>query len=106
MSFMNLIANTVRTPSTVAVLTRNVKRQHAFIRNNILSELHEAEKTNDGSLDAADFKKITHYYGLAVPAILGESLAVLRGKPLSEKERYALTYLGAITGLFDDFFDK
>lgn len=65
-----------------------------------------ARQTNDGSLDESDFKKITSYYGLAVPAILGEALCVLRGNKMSERERKALTYQGAMTGLFDDFFDK
>jgi hypothetical protein len=77
-----------------------------FTRRHILPLLEKAKRENDGSLDESDFKKIMTYYGLAIPGILGESIALLRGKPLSEKERFALTYLGAITGLFDDFFDK
>ncbi len=61
---------------------------------------------NDGTIDAEDIKKIEKYYGLAVPAILGEAFAGLRGVPMTERERTAATYLGASTGLFDDFFDR
>ncbi len=91
---------------TIYSLLQSVKKQHRFIAKHISPILEEAKKTNDGSLDASDFKKITHYYGLAVPAILGDSICVLRGYSMSEKERSALTYQGAMTGLFDDFFDK
>lgn len=106
MALKSFLGNLIRTPSTVTTLIRNVRKQEAFINKFIVPILHEAENSNDGTLESADFKKITHYYGLAVPAILGESLAVLRQQPLTERERFALTYLGAITGLFDDFFDK
>lgn len=64
-----------------------------------------AWESNDGSLAEKDLKKIHEYYGLAVPAILGEAFALLRGKPLQEKEREIQTYLGALTGLFDDLYD-
>lgn len=65
----------------------------------------EAFREPKNGITDADLKKITSYYALGVPAILGESLAVLRGKPLKEKERFCLTYLGGISGLLDDLFD-
>ncbi len=100
------IGNTLQTPRTLLALLRNIKKQANFIRENLGDELAAAKEVNDGSLDATDFKKITHYYGLAVPAILGEELCALRGEKMSVKERLALTYQGAMTGLGDDFFDK
>lgn len=106
MSSTTFIGNILDFPSTAAALFRFRKTQRNFINKHIVKDLEAAEKTNDGSLDKGDFKKITSYYGLAIPAILGESIAVLRGKALTERERFALTYLGAVTGLFDDFFDK
>jgi hypothetical protein len=106
MSLPNILGNLFRAPGYVATLVGNVKKQEKFIRDHIEPDLIIARQENDGSLDDSDFKKITSYYGLAVPAILGESLAVLRNQDLTQKERFALTYLGAITGLFDDFFDK
>jgi hypothetical protein len=65
-----------------------------------------ARKTNDGSLDEEDFRKITEYYGFGVPAIVGEGFCTLRGKKMSKRERLANSYQGALTGLYDDFFDK
>lgn len=62
-------------------------------------------KNNDGSLSKADFKKITSYYALGVPAILGEAFAALRGKDLEKNERFSLSFLGGISGLLDDLFD-
>lgn len=63
-------------------------------------------KDRDSSITADDIKKITNYYALGVPAILGTMFSRVRGKKLSIRERRALTYLGAITGLFDDLFDR
>ncbi len=101
-----LVRNVLHTPTTLFTLLRNVKKQEKFLQENLHPQLESAKNTNDGSLDATDFKKITHYYGLSVPAILGEAICVLRGSAMTLKERTALTYQGAMTGLFDDFFDK
>jgi len=71
-----------------------------------LVDIELSKKDNDSTLTEKDFRKIRGYYGFAVPALLGEGFCMLRGRPMSEKERYAITYLGALTGLFDDFFDE
>lgn len=83
-----------------------LNRQKKFIQKNINSLLAEAKNAKDGSLDEDDCKKITGYYGLAVPAVLGEAFCALRGKEMTAKERLASTCQGAMTGLGDDFFDK
>jgi hypothetical protein len=57
-------------------------------------------------LDETDLKKIKQYYGLAIPAILGEALCILRGTAMTSQERESLTYQGALTVLVDNFFDK
>ncbi len=67
--------------------------------------LDNAENCNDGSMDADDFKKI-NLYGLSIPAVLGEAFCTLRAESMSGKERLSVTYLGGITGLFDDLFDR
>ncbi len=85
---------------------KNLKYQKKYIEKTLLLDIEEIKKIKDSSLDNKDFKKITDYYGLAVTAILGESYCSLRAEKMSEKERYATTYLGGLTGLFDDFFDK
>ena len=94
----------VSLPGIYFFLLKNVLKQKKFIRKNLLKEL-EAFRKPDNGITKVDLKKITTYYALGVPAILGESLAVLRGKPLKDSERYCLTYLGGISGLLDDFFD-
>ncbi len=91
---------------TIYSLISSVNKQHRFIKDELGDILEQAKKTNDGSLEAADFTKTTQYYSLAVPAIFGDSICALRGFKMSKKERRALTYQGAMSGLFDDFFDK
>ena len=87
-------------------LYNDVKRQRSFIKKHLVPELELVRNNNDGTLDEEDFKKITSYYGFGVPAIVGEMFCTLRGAKMSEKERVCNTYQGALTGLFDDFFDK
>ena len=94
---------TVRQPFS---LVSYVNHQKKFIKKNISPLLSEAVKSNDGSLNENDLKKITGYYGLTVPAVLGEAFCTLRRKPMTEKERLTITLQGATTGLGDDFFDK
>lgn len=84
----------------------NINRQKRFIKKHIAPLLSAAQKPADGSIDESDIKKITGYYGLAVPAILGEAFCCLRGEPMTKKERMASTNQGAMTGLGDDFFDR
>ena len=99
MKFVSLI-------QTLSQIQQNLSVQRNFLHNNIMPLLDAARENNDGSLEASDFRKITDYYGLAVPAILAESFCVLHGRKLTEKERWTATCQGAMTGLFDDFFDK
>ncbi|MFO8129347.1 MAG: hypothetical protein R6T99_05545 [Bacteroidales bacterium] len=87
-------------------LKKGVRVQQRYVSKALTPGLEEAWKTNDGTLDQKDLRKITHYYGMGVPAIVGEFIGTLRGYPMSETERRCSTYQGAITGLFDDFFDK
>lgn len=92
-------------PRIYFFLLKSVFKQKRFIKNQLEKELLGFRKNNDGSLTLADFKKISSYYALGVPGILGESLAVLRGKSLSKNERLCLTFLGSTSGLLDDLFD-
>ncbi len=84
----------------------NINRQKHFIKKNINPLISEAKQLADNSLGENDLKKISGYYGLAVPAVLGEAFCALRGESMSDKERLASTCQGAMTGLGDDFFDK
>ncbi len=67
--------------------------------------IHSIGEISDGSIDDEDIKKI-YLYGQAIPAVLGEAYCHLRGVKMSHNERLSLTYLGSITGLFDDLFDR
>ncbi|MBN2615194.1 MAG: class 1 isoprenoid biosynthesis enzyme [Bacteroidales bacterium] len=80
--------------------------QKKFMKRILNSDLAPFIEHHDESLDERDFSKIRKYYGLAVPGVLGEAFALLRGKKMTLSERSALTYLGGLTGLADDFFDK
>ncbi len=100
------IIHTLQVPRLLYVILKNIRVQQRFLRENVDPLINDARKLNDGSLDEAACKKMTGYYGLAVPAILGEAFCALRGKKMTQAERLASTCQGATTGLFDDFFDK
>ncbi len=100
-----IIRNTILIPSFFVKLRRNLKRQDLFLLNNVSPMLDASKIDNDGTLTPKDFSKINKYYGLAVPAILGEAFCLLRNTSMSNSERWVSTSQGVITGLFDDFFD-
>ncbi len=93
-------------PSLFLQLVNGLKYQRRFMQGTVIPEIERIKKGQDGSLGEADFKKITDYYAYAVPVIWGEAFSMLRGTKMTLHERNALTYLGAATGLFDDFFDE
>jgi len=100
------IINIIKLPNLYFFLQKSLKHQREIIRKTIAVDIEKIKINKDDSLSDKDFKKINDYYGYAVPAILGEGFCALRGKKMTDKERLALTYLGALTGLFDDFFDE
>jgi hypothetical protein len=100
--FKNLIA----VPSLLIKIYKQLSAQKKYLQTYIYPTLDKFKGNSDGTLTEADFKKITHYYGLAVPAILGEAFCALHGNKMTAKQRKASTAKGAMTGLFDDFFDK
>jgi len=103
---VKIILNIIRLPLIYSTVIFNVLKQKKFLKDHINPILNEAKANKDGSLTSKDFHKINHYYGLGVPAILGEAFCKLRGKPMSERERWVNTSQGVTTGLFDDFFDE
>jgi len=100
------LRNLIHLPEIFIKLSRKTAIQRRFIKTNLTPELETMRKSMDETLDEKDFQKITRYYGLAVPAIVGEAYCSLRQKQMSTSERTTLTNMGALTGLFDDFFDK
>lgn len=106
MPIIQKIATFIQNLETPFTTVSNINRQKKFLKINISPLLTKAIQLADGSFDENDLKKITRYYGLAVPAVLGEAFCILRGKPMTDTERMASTCQGAMTGLGDDFFDK
>lgn len=100
------LAAQLRTPAAILSLLVTLARQRRFLKRYVSPTLDKTRLTNDGSLDHDDFRKILQYYGLAVPAVLGEAFCALHSKNMSSAERKTSTCQGAMTGLFDDFFDK
>lgn len=84
----------------------SVLYQQWFLKRELLNDISGFVARGDATITARDINKITNYYALGVPAVLGTIFSRLRGKLLTTRERKALTYLGAITGLFDDLFDR
>lgn len=91
---------------TIIQTLSNLRRQRSFLDTHIKPILISAERSNDGSLGETDFRKIERYYGWAVPAVLGEAFCAWHGRRMTPRERWCSTCMGAMTGLFDDFFDK
>jgi len=87
------------------VVKRNLKRQKHFMSRHLAPVLNSMGELNDGSIDEEDIQKI-NLYGQAIPAVLGEAYCSLRGRGMSHNERLSITFLGSITGLFDDLFDR
>lgn len=104
-SILSATTGILELPGVAFFLFQNVREQRKYIQKKLLPELLPFQNNNDGSLKKSDFNKITNYYALGVPAILGYSFGVLRNAPLSTKERSCITYLGGISGLLDDLFD-
>lgn len=105
MSHLSATIGVLELPVVAFFLFQNVRAQKKYIRKILIPELLPFQKKNDGSLRKEDFRKITGYYALGVPAILGYSFGVLRNAPLDRRERSCITYLGGISGLLDDLFD-
>ncbi len=102
---IKILSNTIKIPSLYLFLRKSYKKQKLFMKKTILLDIEDVELKKDQSLTEKDFQKIRQYYGLSV-AITGEIFCLLRGTKMTLPERKTLTYLGGLTGLFDDFFDE
>lgn len=80
-------------------------RQHRKWLNDFVSEILRGVPT-DESFTFQDVQKIKQYYGVGVPLVIGNMMSALHGRPLTVQEKRAFTALGAISGLYDDFFDR
>ena len=103
---MGILRNVLVFPSKLKEVKKQVKVQRDFIHKNLHPILSKYHHQNDGSLSAFDFDKITNYYGIGSPVLAGEGISGFLNKTISDSERKSLTFMAAITGLFDDFFDR
>ena len=103
---MSAIHRLLQIPGSLRSIIHDLDIQNKFLQKEIKPITDQHLQYSDGTLDEADVKKIFSYYGIAVPAILGEAFCLLRGKKMSDAERHCSTAMGAMTGLFDDFLDK
>ena len=106
MKFLSILKKLCSLPYIYFSLWKDVRKQKSYLDNFIPELLKKIDLKSDGTLDAEDLKKINSYYGLGVPAILGESFCTLRGYKMTNDERECSTLSGSLTGLFDDLFDK
>jgi hypothetical protein len=95
----------LKLPGIYLFLIAKVLKQKRVVKMELQPELGKLLPENDGSLTEKDFKKVIGYYGLGVPAILGEAICALHGTTMTAEERKCSTYLGSISGLLDDLFD-
>lgn len=103
---MSFVKNIFIFPAKLLNVQKQVKKQQAFIHSYLHPFLSKYHTQNDGSLTEYDFEKITNYYGIGSPVLAGEGMANLLDTSIKDNERKVLTLMAAITGLFDDFFDR
>lgn len=89
-------------PQLLAVQLWQLFRQKRFIKKYIAKQF----KGITPSLSKQSYKKMTLYYGLFVPGVLGTAFCALRSKKIRHNERFVLSLQGMLTGIFDDFFDE
>ncbi len=75
------------------------------MKESVFLDLEDIKQHMDNSLTQNDFVKIRGYYGTSVP-VIADFFCQLKGMEMNSSERRTLTYLGSLTGLFDDFFEE
>lgn len=103
---MSFLKNLLVFPKRISSVKEQIKVQKSFVHNYLHPFLSKYHFQNDGSLTEYDFEKITNYYGIGSPVLAGEGFAELLSTKIGIRERKLLTLMAAITGLFDDFFDR
>ena len=97
---------TLRSWIDTGSLLMKIRRQGTYLDRSIMPLVKPFAEEAGTNLTSKQVRKIRDYYGLGVPAMLGEAICALRGMKMTEPERMASSCQGAITGIFDDFFDE
>ena len=103
---MQFLGNFFKLIFLLVDIYKKLKSQKKFVNAHLSPFVKLVQANSDNSLTDFDYHKVMYYYGVGTPVVLGEGLAKLRGYKLNFQEKKAITYMSAITGLFDDFFDK
>ncbi len=104
---LNRFWSLIYSPTCLYRLWRSIRKQQSFIKEELEPRINAfIQSPTDGTLSDSDFKKMYGYYALGVPAILGHMFCLLQGRKMQFNERLTSTMQGALTGLFDDFFDN
>lgn len=103
---MQRLQNLLLLPNQIKRLKSQITLQKQFVHDVLHPILEQYYKSNDGTLAAFDFEKITNYYGVGSPVLAGEGIAEMHQQVLDFNTRKTLTFMGAVTGLYDDFFDR
>ena len=103
---MSIVKNIFIFPKRLLSVQNQIREQKTFLHEYLHPFLSKYHKKYDGSLTEYDFEKITNYYGVGSPVLAGEGIANLLNVKVGIRERKTLTLMAAITGLFDDFFDR
>ncbi len=90
-------------PSLLLTLLPNISRKKRLCRA-LLDDRLKAIEHKNGAFPKADIYKI-HQIAWYISGIFGTALDLLRETPLNATETELLAYLGALTPLYDDFFD-
>jgi hypothetical protein len=83
-----------------------IRRQGQYLDRAIMPLVRPFAGERGTNLTPKQVHKIRNYYGLGVPAMLGEAICALRGSSMTAHERMASSCQGGMTGIFDDFFDE
>lgn len=103
---MRRLRNLLILPAKIQSLQKQLRYQKEFVHKTLHPILVKYYKSNDGTLANFDFEKITNYYGVGSPVLAGEGISIMHNEVFDSKTREILTLMGAITGLYDDFFDR
>lgn len=103
---MSKIANFAGLIKLLLISAYRFKKQKAVVGRLLKPIINEYSLEDDGSMSSYDYYKISHYYGVGVPILAGGFFEAIFDKKLSDQSVSAMTYMAAVTGLYDDFFDK
>ena len=102
---LKVLKNSLALPGLLWFSVRAIRKQKRYMAQNIVPTLKQSLVNSDGTIEPKNLKRITRYYGIAVP-VISEIYKCMGNQKLSLKEREFLSYMGALTCLFDDYFDE